>query len=584
MAIGKKNKGDANNKIGELRRAQLITTFGPGAMVDLPDVSVVVGATDKWSSKCKEINDRNLELLLGVKKFREPVSTYINEDECTIPVRRFPDWHYCPKCGNLGPYWIIAGSDKKKCKDCGVALIPSRFVAVCENGHLEDFPYRLWVHRGAGCDSTMPLKIKFSKKTRGIEGISIECPACKANRTMAGCTSQEALLGHKCYGKRPWIGKKENDPEPCQCNMVAVQRTASNAYYPLTVSALTIPPTASSIVESHWTQIDALRKKNLEGDVFRSMLEVILAGEDVAESALDEIIYEIELKGQRAGHAEVTKQSIYQSEYHALVGENHDGAQFKTKHVAAPEGYSELIEDIALVKRLREIMVLMGFRRVSPEPSNVAARPMMSLSKEKLDWLPGIELLGEGVFIRLREDAVAKWEKQVDSRYQEMESRLNASNVRCDNFSPRYVLLHSLAHALIRQLSTECGYTASSIRERIYSTYLGDKHKMAGILLYTSSSDSDGSLGGLVRRGRPENLRITLDEALLGASWCSSDPLCSEAQGQGYKGLNYAACHACMLLPETSCEIRNCLLDRASLVGLSDKPEIGYFSDRLRLL
>ena len=124
----------------------------------------------------------------------------------------------------------------------------------------------------------------------------------------------------------------------------------------------------------------------------------------------------------------------------------------------------------------------------------------------------------------------------------------------------------------------ECGYTASSLSERIYSTYSGDKHKMAGILLYTSSSDSDGSLGGLVRCGRPENLKVTLDEAFASADWCSSDPLCMESSGQGYKGLNYAACHACLLLPETSCEMRNCLLDRASLVGLPDAHSVGYFS------
>ena len=575
MAIGKRTYTN-EEPVGKLRRAQLVTSFGPGAMVDLPDMSVVIGAIDHWSSKCRLVPDRNLELLLGVKKFKEPVSAYADDKECTVPVRRFPDWHYCPECGVLDRYWVLAKEDKKTCSKCGTPLIPSRFVVACENGHLDDFPYRWWVHRGEDCGSKAPLKISFSKETRGIEGILIECPECGANRTMAGCTNPDALSGRRCFGKRPWIGKKKEDPEPCNCDLHTVQRTASNAYYPITVSALTIPPTASSVVEQYWPQISALVAQNLDAASFRMMLGVVLASEEVGDSLIDEIIYEIKLKGSDAGKAEITKQRIYQSEYHALVGEDYDGLQFKTTHVAIPDGYEDSIDDVVLVKRLREVLVLEGFRRISPEPTG-PSRPMASLSEEKLDWLPGIELLGEGIFIKLNVDAVNEWAKRVGSRYDQMKSRLGSSNVRCDNYSPQYVLLHSLAHALIRQLSMECGYSASSISERIYSTYPGDEYKMCGILLFTSSSDSDGSLGGLVRQGRPENLQITLDEALANAEWCSSDPLCGESKEQGYKSLNYAACHACSLLPETSCEMRNCLLDRVSLVGLPENPELGYF-------
>ena len=580
MAIGRKSAGDGSKQVGKLRRAQLVTTFGPGAMVDLPDMAVIVGSTDHWSPICKTISDRNLEILLGVKEFKEPVGKYASDADCTIPVRRFPNWHYCPKCGKLAQYWTISDTDKKTCSDCGIALIPSRFVAACENGHLEDFPYRWWVHRGKDCGSKSPLRISFKKETRGIEGILIQCPDCQASRTMAGCTSPDALNGHKCFGHRPWIGNKidDDDPDPCLCNMQVIQRTAANAYYPITVSALTIPPTASSVVERHWTQIQALIDLGLNSTVFRNVLKAQLAEEDLTESDLDEIIFEIELKGSSAGNAEVTQQRIYQSEYHALASDNHNGIQFRTKHVSVPRGYEDLIEDVVLVKRLREIMVLEGFRRISPEPSGMS-KEMTPLSKERLNWLPGIELLGEGVFIKLNQSAIDEWITRIGNRYDRMERRLAKSNVRCENFSPQYVLLHTLSHALIRQLAMECGYTASSISERIYSTYRADNRKMSGILLYTSSSDSDGSLGGLVRRGRPENLKNTLDDALSSATWCSSDPLCVESYEQGYKSLNYAACHACSLLPETSCEMRNCLLDRVSLMGTPDEPELGFFSN-----
>ena len=100
---------------------------------------------------------------------------------------------------------------------------------------------------------------------------------------------------------------------------------------------------------------------------------------------------------------------------------------------------------------------------------------------------------------------------------------------------------------------------------------------MAGVLIYTSSSDSDGSLGGLVRQGEAELLGETICNMLQEASWCSSDPLCGDSMAQGYESLNYAACHACTLLPETSCESRNCLLDRVSVVGKYDNYNLGYF-------
>ena len=146
-------------------------------------------------------------------------------------------------------------------------------------------------------------------------------------------------------------------------------------------------------------------------------------------------------------------------------------------------------------------------------------------------------------------------------------------------FSPRYVLLHTLAHLLIRQLTVECGYQEAALKERIYSTYPGSSKDMAGILIYTSASDSDGSLGGLVRQGEPDLLENVMRDLLQEATWCSSDPLCIESKSQGFNSLNYAACHACTLLPETSCEARNCLLDRASVVGKPDDRSIGFFGD-----
>jgi len=137
-------------------------------------------------------------------------------------------------------------------------------------------------------------------------------------------------------------------------------------------------------------------------------------------------------------------------------------------------------------------------------------------------------------------------------------------------------MIHTFSHLLIRQLSFECGYDASSIQERLYVSSGPDG--MAGLLLYTASGDSEGTLGGLVRQGRPEYLADTIKAALENARYCSSDPLCIESEGQGLNSLNLAACHACGLLPETSCELSNMLLDRGLVIGLPEDSECAYFA------
>src|SRR6478672_9725244 len=126
-------------------------------------------------------------------------------------------------------------------------------------------------------------------------------------------------------------------------------------------------------------------------------------------------------------------------------------------------------------------------------------------------------------------------------------------------------MLHTLAHMLIRELALECGYNAASIRERIYAD-VDDGMDQAGILIYTAAADSDGTLGGLVELGRPENLGRLLKQALTRAAICSSDPLCSEHKPAADRSLHATACHACSFVSETSCEMGNRYSDRALLV------------------
>lgn len=596
--LGRTREEQKHKIVGELRRTQLITSFGSGSISDMPDYSVVIAATDYWKSTSPVLHEASLERLLKVSGFREPYISENTDGKCSadLPAFRFPTMHFCPSCGKLQPYWAFGDEGGKKCRACQKNIVPSRFIAACCNGHLEDFPYRWWVHFGnyADCPDTRgdQLEIRFSDTSGGLDSIVIRCKACGKERTMAGCMSKDALHGYHCNGRRPWIGyKKEyNDPITCEAPMRGLQRSASNVYFSITESALTIPPWSTAIqgeINAHWDQLKALLDSNPAEDVLNAIIqfqfsEILNHGKATVEELKAEIIK----RYSQAENGEYTKQSLREDEYKMFCAPDQDDPQFKTMHSEVPAFLSPFISDIVLVKRLREVLALRGFRRITPDVPDVSDErftgyhqdeDIIPLSNAPLSWLPAIQMLGEGIFLKLDEEALIEWENSHSDYYIEMERRLMHSNIGCDNFSPRYVLLHTLSHLLIRQLSIECGYSGASIKERIYSTYKDSQQPMAGILLYTSASDSDGSLGGLVRKGLAVPMESIFRNMLQEASWCSSDPICIESRAQGFDSLNYAACHACTLLPETSCEMRNCLLDRASVTGTLEDRSMGYF-------
>lgn len=608
MKFGKKNDTKAKKEaIGKLRKTQLITTFGPGAIAEMPEFTVIMGATDYWDSKSPRINEPSLQKLLGVKYFKEPYATESPSPKGNpdIPVFRFPKMHFCPSCGKLDDYKSFGDPKKKKCMICGRELVPSRFVAACVNGHLEDFPFEWWVHYGnpGGCnepDNHHKLNIEFKNNTGGLASIVIKCKACGMERSMEGCMSQNALKGYHCRGRRPWIGfsNETNDPNPCDAPMRALQRGASNVFFSVTQSALTIPPWSSKIqtlLDDEWDDIQTAFDQGVDESFLRMLISIKFKSQiDDGYYSVDDFLSEIKKRrGMESDDGEpFTEHMMYEDEYKALC----EG--YQSEDVEEPEQFqaeitdiSSLLEDyfdeVVLVKRLREVLALRGFRRVTPAPpdENTDARTGANTNEftpvwnKSQCWLPAIEMRGEGIFLRLNGERLSQWEERIGSRYDLMRDRLGNLEIGKGMFSPRYVLLHTLSHLLIRQLTIDCGYQEAALKERIYSTYSDGEIDMAGILIYTSASDSDGSLGGLVRQGEADLLETTIRNVLQEASWCSSDPLCIESEAQGYNSLNYAACHACTLLPETSCEARNCLLDRVAVVGKPDNRDIGYFGD-----
>lgn len=579
-------------KAGMLRRGQLITTYGCGAIVDLPGESVIIAGTDFWKNHEEpryQLTEENLQKLLGVDYFVCPPGSLDDQgksSEYGIPAFRFPNWMYCPGCHQLAPAKKFGFTGKPRCEKCRVPLVPSRFVVACENGHLDDFPYEWWVHYGGKCDGKRPpeLLIEMSEEKSGLDSIIIRCKSCNRSRSMAGSFSDEPLKKLKCTRRRPWLN--DHDPAECDKAMRTMQRGATNLHFCITASALSIPPWSRKVQLELAKQWHVLKHLIDDRNTFEKVVEKCnlpqkcgCTTEEVWEQAVRKRDHQADLDKK-------SWQELLEDEYRAfLAGSPDEKGEFKTRTVDVPLFVRGYVERVVLALRLREVMALRGFRRIKPEYDIDDYNSFTPLSRDFKNWLPAVELKGEGIFIQLNEERITEWEtrKEVLERYTHMKEAGDRLMIKGPGFSPRYVLLHTLAHLLIRQLTLQCGYASAAIKERIYCTFSDrEPHlRMGGILLYTATNDSEGSLGGLVREGETMRLDNTFRQMLECASWCSADPLCIQSKGQGIYALNLAACHSCTLLPETSCEIRNCYLDRAALIGTLDNSLTGFFSPLL---
>ncbi|WP_410495524.1 DUF1998 domain-containing protein [Cellulosilyticum sp. ST5] len=582
--------------IGEQRKSQLLTTFGCGAIADYPNNSVIIAGLESWShasEKHYRVCEENLQKICGVDYFVKPKVTTSSENSTTksnfdMQVFRFPEMLVCSNCHEVKHYteFRIKNNADPVCFKCSrgqnskkARLIPSRFIIGCEKGHLDEFPYSYWVHRGDPIyEQHHKICIRYDEHKSGLEGIIIECkePGCGRIRNMGGAFDKNALKGYRCKGKRPWLN--DIDPVVCDCEQPrTLQRGASNVYFPQNISAISIPPCSSSRmneeVQKYWEKLDQY-VDNIP------KLEVLVDVFDIhkrCNCSIEEVIkFIIKKANHEKNNNELTPEKLVENEYDAFLQGNVSEDHFRINEGIVPEVFKPYIQKVVLARKLREVLVLTGFSRIKASNENIAP-----LSKQPLNWLPGIELFGEGLFIQLKEEKLREWESKIGNRYLGMKNRMDDSMYRTNKFSPRYVLLHTLSHLLMRQFILDCGYSGAAIKERIYSTFEESDKSMCGILIYTATPDSDGSLGGLVRQGEEERLDKTLRNMLENASWCSNDPLCIDSKEQGVDGLNMAACHACTLTPETACEKGNVYLDRASVVGIIESPELGYFNEIL---
>ena len=371
---------------------------------------------------------------------------------------------------------------------------------------------------------------------------------------------------------------------------VTIQRGASNTYFAETINSILIPPYSRLLQQvldrpDVWPIIEALPL--VDGKLHRDPLVALAKTHGIDPEIFIRAVDEKYAAGEEAGAEAVSEQEYRAAEYRAFLGprpprsERRDFDLLPGEIEQYSDDFRRCFEKVVMIPKLRETRVLTGFSRVVP-PSATTVKAELSLRPQ--NWLPAMEVRGEGIFLILRSDAVEEWLSRTEAmagRAQTINDRL--AQVAAERgtegrtITPEFLLVHTLAHVLIRQLTFDCGYDSSSLRERIYVGGEGES-KMAGLLVYTASGDSEGTLGGLVRQGLPGRLEGTFRAAISNARLCSSDPLCIESEGQGINGLNLAACHACTLLPETSCEEGNRLLDRAVLIGTSGNQQLGLLS------
>jgi hypothetical protein len=579
---------------GELRPSQIITTFGPGSVVDLRNISVVLAGTDFWpTSPQQEIDEPRLRSMLRVSRFyRPPVRS--DGFGVSVPSFVFPRYLRCPRCRRIGKYdrTDLFYLDRKKfrCKARhemkvprgGPLAFPARFVVACSEGHLDDFPWFDYVHRGKGTEACKPERLFFreSAQSAAVSDLAVSCEVCGKRRTMEDAFGKRAAkaLG-PCPGSRPWLGNENTEPCPTAILRTTL-RGASNLYFASVHSALSIPewddPVHGALAqyEEQLTRVDTVEKlrTGIEAGFFPKL--------DAFDPAR---VFEALQRRREQSARQPTPLDLRREEFQALRStprpETTADRDFLTERVEVPSAFQQLIERVIIVRRLREVRAIAGFTRIDSPFDTLATeeeRPeryrIQRLSTSELYWRPATELRGEGIFVELVESAVQRWENQTEVRKRSAVMDSLHNRWRRERELPnvpypgaRFVLLHSLAHMLIQSLSLDSGYSSTSIRERIYSSQNQDG-PMAGLLLYTATPDSDGSLGGLADKGRTHHFEGLLKDSLERSEFCSSDPLCGNSAPGEMGELNGAACHACLLVSETSCERGNRYLDRAHVI------------------
>jgi hypothetical protein len=620
------NQTSSKNKVGDLRPSQILFSGGIGASVDLPNLSAIIMGLDDWDmTYANELGEERLlaavkqGLNKSVKRLMSPPVAPESKgipnalDEAArvgVPVSPFPTWLLCPNCRLLSPLqsnlfhlkvdryrpektrYVHTNCPKAKFPPTAV---PARFLVACKRGHLDDFPWNYFVQHRAGCEKSLLRLFEYGVSGSAAD-IELKCETCTATRRMSDAFGDSGKRNlPQCRGRN--VHLRNFDADGCDQQMIAISLGASNSWFPITLSALSIPNSINpleQLLERHWITLEkAVSIEVLQA--FRAIGQL----REFSQYSDEELWKEIEKK--RSGsdiddQLDVKDLKTPEWQIFSNADTQFNNADFQLKLVDTPIGFEQYFDKVVLVERLREVRALVGFTRIeSPgdfaDTGEIPDNHWAAISRHDPTWVPAAEVKGEGIFLQFNESAITAWEKKKVVKDYDMSCFeahkiwRKARKLDPDSNYPgaRYTLIHSFAHALMRQLSIECGYTAASLRERIYTkSSKEDNGPMAGVLIYTAAPDSEGTLGGLVSLGKPNVLGRHIEQALEQIQLCASDPLCAEHDfhQSPATSLHGSACHACIFSPETSCERGNKFLDRSVLIPTvkSELSKLAFFS------
>jgi len=613
-----------------MRRAHLITPFGVGSLSTMVNgVTVITASLDAWfhdfagnfvAPQEMEVQDWRLQKRLKVGDLKLPPREIDNffswnrsgrrAPSAFIPVLRFPQWNKCQFCNTLTEL-PLSFSGEAECQnhDCRSRnVFQVSIVIACENGHLDDFPWRRWVHRDGIPDCGGKLKL-ISSGGGTLASQSVTCTGCSApKRSLNSILGLQTLADgsqisnlsrqlrdssgeYICQGHKPWA----NEREECNAYPVALLRTSSNVYFPIVESSIYIPQTDNFANPS---LLELLNKPS-----WRIRLQTMRMYGTVTPDLLRAQDFEfLELRPYSDSELEIALREILPQEREEVLEDQEDGriSEFQlfcreeVPHeflkVSKPKNEPVLdgILNLRRIDSLCETRALRGFTRITSKSLDLDdGKKLMSSHRRqsRLNWLPAYQVRGEGIFFELDPQKVKTWKNSVEvrKRIDSTLARVVSGEIRASNVSNSidagYFLIHTLSHLIIRQLVFDSGYGTASLRERLYLDATGPTPRY-GVLIYTAAGDSEGTMGGLVSLAEGNSFELLFANALESARWCSTDPICLElgGKGQGPDLCNLAACHTCALLPETACEDMNKFLDRGLLIGTPDSPQLGFFT------
>lgn len=598
---------------GRMRQSQVVSTFGPGSLLDLVDDAVVVGGLDFWrlQDKGEVVNEprlleavepfffKNKWPLSKDAPFRKPPAGDEREisETCGIQVYEFPRWFVCqnPGCRALVKAGSLERVNKEYRHRCAglqtkpERCVPVRFVTACPRGHLDDIDWVWWSHSAKPCSGA---QLRLEEGVTGdFSEIEVVCTTCRVRRKLIEMTVAEKQF--TCSGERPWLGNHEVAHEKCTEKQRLLIRTASNGYFAQTTSVITIPEPDSlrRRVQSAWSVLKAATKETLPA--FRTIDDVRKAIENASdEEVLAAIVAEREKKPDTVPDIRTAEWRQFLQQPVEQPGEMPQDRtrSFWARRLARPKGFPEVVARVVLARRLREVQAQLGFTRLEPQTKDLQGRYDLDVKLAPLslqrDWVPVTEIQGEGVLLVLDEAKLHAWETSapVQRRAEELLKGYQRWQKTSKSKQPfpgvRLYLLHTLSHLLMTRVSLECGYPASSLHERIYCDAHTSAEPMAGVLLSTGTSGAEGTLGGLVEEGR--RLGLHLAQAWDEARLCSNDPVCAQHEplGPEDRPLEGAACHGCLFVPECSCEKFNQFLDRALVVPTLGLEDVAIFPSR----